>query len=114
MIDIFPHLDIFSEGGSFTSIGWWWHKDVEIDIVALNENTDEIVFCECKWQNREIGVGVLKDLRDKSKYVRWNNSTRVERFMVVSKSGFTREAVGYAGAHNFILLTSEELWKIVA
>ena len=60
------------------------------------------------------GLGVLEDLLDKSKYVRWNNSTRVGRFMVVSKSGFTRKAVDYARAHNFILLTPEEIWKIVA
>ncbi|MEA1894884.1 MAG: hypothetical protein U9N36_06760 [Euryarchaeota archaeon] len=77
---------------------------MEIDIVA---------FCDCKWQNRETGVGVLKDLLDKSRYVRWNNGMRVERFMVVSKSGFTRKAVGYAMTHNIILLTPEEIWKIV-
>jgi len=114
LIDIFPHLDIFPERGSFTSIGRWWHKDMEIDIVALNENTDEIVFCECKWQNRETGVGVLEDLLDKSKDVRWNNSTRVERFMVVSKSGFTQKSVDYARVHNVILLTPENIWKIFA
>ncbi|MCK4458876.1 MAG: restriction endonuclease, partial [Methanosarcinales archaeon] len=86
-------------------IGRWWHKDKEIDIVALNEKTAEIVFCECKWQNRETGVGVLEDLLDKSKYVRWNDGVRVEQFMVVSRSGFTRKAVDYARDHNFILLT---------
>ena len=34
--------------------------------------------------------------------------------MVVSKSGFTRKAVGYVMAHNVILLTPEDIWKIVA
>jgi AAA+ ATPase superfamily predicted ATPase len=112
MIDIFPQLDIFSEGRSFTGIGRWWHKDKEIDIVALNENTTEIVFCECKWQNRETGAGVLEDLLNKSKYVRWNDGARVEQFMVISRSGFTRKAVDYARDHNIILLTHEEIWKI--
>ena len=60
------------------------------------------------------GVGVLKDLLDKSIYIRWNNGVRVERFMAVSKSGFTRKAVGYARAHNIILLTPEGIRKIVA
>ncbi len=112
MIDLFPHLDIFSEGRQFTSIGRWWHKDKEIDIVALNENTAEIVFCECKWQNRETGASVLEDLRDKSQYVRWNDGARVEQFMVVSRSGFTQKAVDYARDHNFILLTPEGIRKI--
>ena len=87
---------------------------MEIDIVALNENNNEIIFSECKWQNRETGVGILEDLLNKSKYVRWNDSTRVERFIVVSKSGFTQKAVDYAKAYNFILLTPEEIWKIIA
>jgi len=114
MIDIFPYLDIYQKGGSFTNIGRWWHKDMEIDIVALNENNNEIIFSECKWQNRETGVGILEDLLNKSKYVRWNDSTRVERFMVFSKSGFTQKAVEYAKAYNFILLTPEEIWKTIA
>ena len=29
---------------SFTKIGKWWHKDKEIDLVALNEKTKEILF----------------------------------------------------------------------
>jgi len=112
MIDIFPHLDIFSHGEFFTSIGRWWYKDKEIDIVVLNENTDEIIFCECKWQNRATGVGILKELLDKSSFVNWNNDTRVEKFIVVSRSGFTQKALDYAKDHNIILFTPKEICKI--
>ena len=37
----------------FTRIGRWWHKDNEIDIVALNDETKEILFAECKWQKNK-------------------------------------------------------------
>ncbi|MGC8899112.1 MAG: ATP-binding protein [Candidatus Micrarchaeia archaeon] len=36
----------------FSKIGRWWHKDKEIDIIALNEERKQILFCECKWQRR--------------------------------------------------------------
>ncbi|HLD75606.1 MAG TPA: ATP-binding protein, partial [Candidatus Norongarragalinales archaeon] len=35
----------------FTRIGPWWHKDTEIDAVAYNEKTGEILFAECKWKD---------------------------------------------------------------
>ena len=57
-------------------------------------------------------ASVLEDLQDKSQYVRWNDGARVEQFMVVSRSGFTRNAVDYARDHNVILLTPDDIRKI--
>lgn len=31
---------------NFTKLGRWWHKDKEIDIVALNDNTRDVFFFE--------------------------------------------------------------------
>jgi len=45
----------------FTKWGKWWHKEEEIDIVALNENTGDILFCECKWQNKKTDRSVMED-----------------------------------------------------
>jgi len=36
---------------SFSEIGRWWHGGEEIDIIALNEATKDIVFAECKCRN---------------------------------------------------------------
>ena len=33
----------------FTKIGRWWHKDKEIDLVALNEKEKKALFVEVKW-----------------------------------------------------------------
>lgn len=52
-----------------TKIGSWWHKDKEIDIVALNDRTKEILFAECKWKNKVDARKILEDLREKSKFV---------------------------------------------
>lgn len=108
VMELIPHLDIFR----YTRIGKWWYKDEEIDIVALNENTKEILFCECKWQNKKIDTGVLVGLLDKVKSVEWNYNTRKEYFMVVSKSGFTEKAEKFAKQNDFSLFTLKELEEL--
>jgi len=99
---------------SFSKIGRWWHKDMEIDIVALNERTKEILFCECKWQNKKTDVSVLADLKEKAKYVIWNNESRKERFVVVSKSGFTKDAESFAKENGFLLFDLNDLEKLLS
>ena len=93
----------------FTKIGRWWHKDKEIDFVALNENTKEILFCEVKYRNKKTDVEVLSDLREKAKYVKWNNENRKEYFACFSKSGFTKIAKQYAKENKFLLFSLEDI-----
>ena len=68
-------------------------KEEEIDIVALNEKKNEILFGEVRWRNRPIGCAVLDELLKKKDLVRWNNEDRKERFLIVSKSGFTKKCL---------------------
>ena len=77
----------------------------EIDITALNESTKQILFCECKWQKRKTDISVLNELIKKSKFVDWNNNSRKEYFMVISKSGFTKRAEEFANENKFLLFT---------
>jgi len=69
-----------------TKIGRWWHKDKEIDIVALNDNTKEILFCECKWKNKVNAEKVLAELKEKAQHVQWNNQKRKEHYAIFAKS----------------------------
>jgi hypothetical protein len=71
---------------SFTKVGKWWWKNKEIDIVALNENTKEILFAECKWQSRVNAEKIAKELVEKSKYVQWHNDKRKESLAIFAKS----------------------------
>jgi AAA+ ATPase superfamily predicted ATPase len=68
-------------------IGRWWHKDDEIDIVALNEGTKEILFVECKWKHLDHGGAsrVIGSLKEKVKRFRWNNEKRKEYFGIMAK-----------------------------
>ncbi len=71
---------------NFTKIGQWWHKDKEIDIVALNEKNKEALFVECKWKSKVNAENVIEKLAEKAKFVDWNNEKRKEYFAVFAKS----------------------------
>ena len=71
----------------FSKIGKWWYKDKEIDIIALNDATKEILFVECKWQNLTCWQAkkILDDLSEKAKFVQWNSDSRKDYFGIVAK-----------------------------
>ena len=71
---------------NFDWVGKWWHKDKEIDIIALNSKTNEIVFVECKWQENVDTKKILNELKEKSKFVKWRNEKRKEYYAIFAKS----------------------------
>jgi hypothetical protein len=73
----------------FHKVGRWWDKNEEIDIVALNNQTGEILFAEVKWSKRQVGTNIYEDLKRKSQKVEWGKKNRKEYFCLFSKSGFT-------------------------
>jgi AAA+ ATPase superfamily predicted ATPase len=92
--EILQKLDIFTS----QKIGRWWghyrdeitntRREIEIDIVALNENTKEILFGECKWQINVDGNQVLKELKEKINYFEWpyKHKSRKEYYLIIAKS----------------------------
>lgn len=59
----------------------------EIDIVALNSDSKEILFIECKWKDLSLkqAENILLDLQEKSMFVDWNNDERKEHFGIVAR-----------------------------
>lgn len=78
----------------FSKIGLWWgfyrngssRKELEIDIVTLNEITGEILFCECKWQDNVNARKVLAELKEKTKFVEWNKEKRKDYYAIFARS----------------------------
>ncbi|MCD6229197.1 MAG: DUF234 domain-containing protein, partial [Candidatus Diapherotrites archaeon] len=76
---------------AFHKIGSEWGKDTdrntfEIDIAAFNEDTREILFCECKWKEKVNAKKILAELKEKAKFVLWNNNGRKEHYVLFAKS----------------------------
>ncbi len=79
-----------------TNVGKWWgayrdmetneRKTAEIDIISINEQTKEILFCECKWQDDVDARKILAGLKEKAKFVQWNNDVRKEHYTIFAKS----------------------------
>ena len=84
-------------------VGRWWDKEIEIDIVGLGEN-NKIVFGECKYSKKSIGLNILNELKEKSKKVIWNNDKREEYYILFSKSGFSEDLIELAKNTNNIIL----------
>ena len=55
--------------------------------MALNEDTKEIAFFECKWKdlNGTEALKIIRELEEKAGYVKWNNNGRKEYFGFIGK-----------------------------
>lgn len=104
-------MELNRQGGlpfRFDRIGSWWNrKGDEIDIIALNSETDEILFAECKWRSAPLGRGVVDDLFEKSKLVDWRMENRREYFAVFSKSGFGKPGLEYCREHGVLMFDAD-------
>ncbi len=74
---------------TFSTIGRWWQKNEEIDLVALDEENETIWFGECKWSINPVGEDIYRNLQRKARIVVWGKESRRERFILFSRSGFT-------------------------
>ncbi|MFH1855678.1 MAG: ATP-binding protein [Candidatus Omnitrophota bacterium] len=94
---------------SFELCGRWWDKDGEIDLVAVNARSNEILFGEVKWTNKAVGVNIYEELRNKSQKVEWGKKGRKEYFAFFSKNGFTPELKKRAGEEGVYLFHKDNL-----
>ncbi len=69
------------------TIGKWWHKDKEIDLIVLNETKKESVFFEFKWSElkRMDCERIIAELKEKSTYVEWHRKERTERYGIIAR-----------------------------
>jgi len=95
----------------YTSIGKWWSKNEEIDIVALDEETKTAYFGECKWSSKKVGDDIYQDLIRKSQLVDWRKDKRKDRFILFSKNGFTSRMIEISKKENVLLVHKERVIK---
>lgn len=95
----------------FTDLGRWWGNDAknkceaEIDIIGTN-GVDSALFCECKWTNEKVDVGILHTLLERSRLFHYKKM----QFYLFAKTGFTQGCVEEAQALGSVtLITFEEM-----
>lgn len=90
----------------FSSVGRWWERNAEIDMVAINRELDAILFGEVKWTEKAVGTDIYDALKQKAARVSWGSSARKERFCLFSKTGFT-DAMLKTARNDGVLLFQE-------
>ncbi len=106
---LLKHVDKFF---SFASIGRWWDKNDEIDIVGINKDLNSILFGEVKWTERPVGIDIYEALKVKAKKVEWGSKGRKEFFCLFSKKGFTEAMIKKAKEEKVVLFKENVSLKI--
>jgi len=88
----------------YPQVGHWWYKENEIDIVALNQRENKILFAECKWSRNKVDISLLYELEHKKEKVRWGGKSRGEYFALFSKKGFTKNLLQEAEKRKDLIL----------
>ncbi|MGM5483705.1 MAG: DUF234 domain-containing protein [Nanobdellota archaeon] len=95
----------------FDEIGPWWGKNLqgnseEIDIILKNTKEKQIIACEVKWKNELTGIDIIKNLEKKSTNIPFSGMIK---YILISKSGFTKEAIKYMSSKNMLYLDLNDL-----
>lgn len=93
----------------FERVGRWWQsmgadQNEEIDVVAFNEESGDILFGEAKWSVNQVGTNIYEDLKRKAAVVDWHVGDRREHYVLFSKSGFTENMIKVAKEEGVLLI----------
>jgi hypothetical protein len=82
---------------SFTTIGKWWFKDTEIDLIATDEEKKTATFLETKWStlNRQDCTRITANLKTKAELFQWPRKT--ENYGVIAKKIAEKETLRNEG-----------------
>jgi hypothetical protein len=70
---------------TFTSMGKWWFRDCEIDLVAIDEEKQTVTFIEAKWStlSRRDCEKILSNLKNKAPMFR--HTRKKENYGIIAK-----------------------------
>ena len=88
--------------------GRWWGSDPktrqqeEIDIIAVGDDPESAIFCECKWRNAPVGETEYRTLQYRSQLLPYRDRS----YVLFSKSGFTDNLKRLAEADGHVRLVA--------
>ncbi|MEE8736305.1 ATP-binding protein [Bifidobacterium subtile] len=88
-------------------IGRWWSKRDEIDVIATSKTDERLIVGECKFQNKQLAVSVLRALQNKGTQLHGTQ----QYYYLFSPNGFTAalERIAQTGV-SIRLVTARELF----
>ncbi len=70
-------------------VGRWWNKDMEIDVLGMDDKNSVLVIGEVKYSTKKVGIEIYNNLVSKSSKFNY----REKIYYIFSKSGFTKEVL---------------------
>lgn len=94
---------ILPEELSFVDVGnWWGDKDLEIDVVAIDEQKNITAVGSCKWSRNPVGIDAYAELQQGAKRAGWNLD--LIYYFIFSKSGFEKNLIKVSKNNSKIIL----------
>lgn len=89
--------------------GSFWSKQAQVDVLAINWRTKDILLGECKWGQNAVGRTVIQTLLDKTEKVVPEQFTWHVHYAFFARNGFTQAAQILAKQHNVQLITLAQI-----
>lgn len=90
-------------------IGRWWISQDEIDVVAISDLEQAILFIECKWISTPVGTDTLTNLQRKAQILTRGEKWQQIVYALFSKSGFTSAVTHLAAEQNILPVEPNDL-----
>jgi uncharacterized protein len=90
-------------------VGSFWSKQVQVDVVAINWRSKDILLGECKWGQGDVSRSVIQTLFDKTEKVLPGNVSWRVHYAFFGRHGFTSAAQELAAERNAHLITLAQL-----
>ena len=89
-----------------SKIGSYWGPNIEIDVVALDEERKKVLLGECKYHNQSVDADVFFELKGKAeKIVELSEYEKI--FILFSKSGFSDRLRELAEQNSNVILVNK-------
>ena len=89
---------------SVAKVGKWWLRDIEVDFVAIDVESNTVYFAEVKWSEKPLSKKILYSLISKAEKFSWRKNVRKDVYILYNKSGFT-----FGGEEDVRLYTLQDL-----
>lgn len=106
-------VDVRAEMGDFPflpeRVGSFWSRQAQVDVLAINWRTKEILLGECKWERGNTGRKVIQTLVEKTEKVVPGRGDWNVHYALFSRRGFTPATERLAAVHNAFLVSLEQI-----
>lgn len=90
-------------------IGSFWSKTAQIDVVAINWRTRDLLLGECKWGTQLVGREVVEALTAKIPAALPDKRAWRVHYILFARVGYTPDAQAWAAEHGMRLMTLAQM-----